>query len=142
MEKASARRDVRRFLGGIPVMSSAPADVVATAVPDIASLTAADEQALDQCKGVTDAFARAIRLELAPGELEDERRSSRVREEAEAFVEEGDYDAALECYDRLLRARPEETSVWFDRAETLVLLDRAEEALQCYARVLDVDRGK
>src|SRR2546427_218566 len=141
LEKDSARREVLRFLGGIPGMSAAPADVVATAFPDIASLTAADEKALTQCKGVTDALARAIRLELAPGELEDERRSTRVREEAQAFVEEGNYDAALECYDRLLRARPEEPSAWFDRAEILVLLDRSEEALQCYARVLDVDRG-
>src|SRR3989442_1575051 len=141
LEKDSARREVLRFFGGIPGMSAAQADVVATAFPDITWLTAADEKALTQCKGVTDALARAIRLELAPGELEDERRSTRVREEAQAFVEEGNYDAALECYDRLLRARPEETSVWFDRAEILVLLDRPEEALQCYARVLDVDRG-
>lgn len=141
LEKDSARREVLRFLGSIPGMSAAQADVIATAFPDIASLTAADEKALTQCKAVTDALARAIRLELAPGELEDERRSTRLREEAQAFVEEGDYDAALECYDRMLRARPEETSVWFDRAELLVLLDRPEEALQCYTRILDVDRG-
>src|SRR5439155_396551 len=75
------------------------------------------------------------------GELEDERRSTRLREEAQAFVAEGNYDAALECYDRLFRARPEETSVWFDRAEVLVLLDRSEEALQSYTRILDADRG-
>src|SRR6266581_2134139 len=141
LEKDSARREVLRFLGAIPGMSASQADVLATGFPDIASLTAADEKALTQCKGVTDALARAIRLELAPGELEDERRSTRLREEAQAFVEEGNYDAALQCYDRLLRARPEETSVWFDRAEVLVLLDRSEEALQSYARILDVDRG-
>jgi len=141
LEKDSARREVLRFLGGIPGMSAAQADVVATAFPDIASLTAADEKALTQCKGVTDALARSIRLELAPGELEDERRSTRLREEAQAFVAEGNYDAALECYDRLFRARPEETSVWFDRAEVLVLLDRSEEALQSYTRILDADRG-
>src|SRR5712692_4708674 len=141
LEKDSARREVLRFLGGIPGMSAGQADVVATAFPDIASLTAADEKALTQCKGVTDALARAIRLELAPGELEDERRSTRLREEAQAFVEEGNYDAALECYDRLLRGRPEETSVWFDRAEVQVLLGRPEEALQSSARVLDVDRS-
>ena len=141
LEKDSARREVLRFLGAIPGMSASQADVLATAFPDIASLTAADEKALTQCKGVTDALARAIRLELAPGELEEERRSSRLREEAQAFVEEGDYAAALECYDRLLRSRPEETSVWFDRAEILVLLDRPEEALGAYTRILDLDRG-
>src|SRR5437870_1920139 len=122
-------------------MSASQADVIATAFPDIASLGSADEKALTQCKGVTDALARAIRLELAPGELEEERRSSRLREEAQAFVEEGDYAPALECYDRLLRSRPEETSVWFDRAELLVLLDRPEEALGAYTRILDLDRG-
>ena len=141
LEKDSARREVLRVLGAIPGMSTAQADVIATAFPDIASLTAADEKALTQCKGVTGALAHAIRLELAPGELEDERRSSRLREEAQAFIEEGEYDAALECYDRLLRSRPEETSVWFDRAELLVLLDRPEEALQCYTRILDFDPG-
>src|SRR5437667_12026382 len=98
-------------------MSTAQADVVATACPDIASLTAADEKALTQCKGVTDALARSIRLELVPDELEDERRSTRLREEAQAFVAEGNYDAALECYDGLFRARQEETSVGFERAE-------------------------
>src|SRR5712692_2694722 len=106
LEKDSARREVLRFLGAIPGMSAAQADVIATAFPDIASLSAADEKALTQCKGVTDALARAIRLEIAPGELEDERRSIRLREEARAFAEEADYDAALECYDRLLRGRP------------------------------------
>src|SRR5947209_10808744 len=119
-----------RFHGAIPGMSASQADVIATAFPDIDSLTAADEKAMTQCKGVTDALARAIRLELAPGELEDERRSSRLREEAQAFVEEGDYDAALECYDRLLRARPEETSVWFDRAELLVRSEEHTSELQ------------
>src|SRR5439155_498614 len=84
---------------------------------------------------------RLFGRELAAGELEDERRSSRLREEAQPFIEEGEYDAALECYDRLLRSRPEETSVWFDRAELLVLLDRPEEALQCYTRILDFDPG-
>src|SRR5256885_888293 len=141
LEKDSARREVLRFLGAIPGMSASQADVIATAFPDIASLGSADEKALTQCKGVTDALARAIRLELAPGELEAERRSSRLREEAQAFVEEGDYAPALECYDRLLRSRPEETSVWFDRAELLVLLDRPEEALGAYTRILDLDRG-
>src|SRR5256884_354314 len=87
LEKDSARREVLRFLGAIPGMSASQADVIATAFPDIVSLTAADEKALTQCKGVADALARAIRLELAPGELEEERRSSRLREEAQASVE-------------------------------------------------------
>src|SRR5207247_10527271 len=48
LEKDSARHEVLRFLGAIPGMSTAQADVIATAFPDIASLTAADENAPTQ----------------------------------------------------------------------------------------------
>ena len=139
LEEDEARREVLRFLGTIPGMSESEADVIATAFPDMPSLQSANVKALTQCKGVTDALARAIRLELVPGEVEGEQHANHLREEAQAFLAEGDYEAAMECYDRLLRERPEETGLWFDRAEILVLLDRPEEALQCYQRVLDVD---
>lgn len=141
LEKDEALREVLRFLGTIPGMSEPQADVIATAFPDMASLQAADVKALTQCQGVTDALARSIRFELVPGEVDEEQHATLLREEAQAFLEEGDYDAALECYDRLLRDRPEEIGLWFDRAEVLVLLHRTEEALQCYRRVLDVDRN-
>ena len=140
LEKDESRRDVLRFLGTVPGMTEAEADVIATAFPDMDSLQTADVKALTQCRGVTEALARAIRFEIVPGEVEEEQRAIELREEAQAFLEEGDYEAALECYDRLLRERPEDTALWFDRAELLVLLDRPEEALQCYTRVLDVDR--
>ncbi|TLZ81858.1 MAG: tetratricopeptide repeat protein, partial [Methanobacteriota archaeon] len=141
LEKDTARREVLRFLTTVPGVSLDQADVIATAFPDMASLGAADAKALTQCKGVTGALARAIRLELAPGQVEQEQRATRLREEAQGFIEEGEYRAALDCYDRLLRERPEDVAVWFDRAELLVLLDRPEEALQCYTRIVDVDRG-
>lgn len=140
LEEDEARREVLRFLGTIPGMSASEADVIAAAFPDMESLQSADASALQQCKGVTPTLARAIRHELVPGEVDEEERASRLREEAHAFLEEGDYAAALDCYDRLLRERPQEISFWFDRAELLVLLRRPEEALQCYRRVLDVDR--
>jgi len=141
IEKDAARRDVLRFLGTVPGMSEAQADVIASAFPDMASLESADAKALTQCQGVTDALARAIRYELVPGEVDEEQVATRLQEEALAFLGEGDYQAALACYDRLLRDRPEETSVWFDRAELLVLLGRKEEALESYQRVIDADRG-
>jgi len=141
LEKDTARREVLRFLTTVPGVSLDQADVIATAFPDMASLGAADAKALTQCKGVTGALARAIRLEIAPGQVEQEQRATRLREEAQGFIEEGEYRAALDCYDRLLRERPEDVAVWFDRAELLVLLDRPEEALQCYTRIVDVDRG-
>ena len=141
LEKDVARRDVLRFLGTVPGMSEAQADVIASAFPDMASLESADAKALTQCQGVTDALARAIRYELVPGEVDEEQVATRLQEEALAFLGEGDYEAALDCYDRLLRDRPEQMSVWFDRAELLVLLGRKEEALGSYQRVIDVDRG-
>ena len=128
LEKDEARREVLRFLGTVPGMSESNADVIATAFPDLPSLQSADVKALTQCRGVTDALARAIRLELVPGEVEGEEHANHLREEAQAFLAEGDYDAVVECYDRLLRERPEEIGVWLDRAEILVLLDRPEEA--------------
>ena len=140
LEKDESRREVLRFLGTVPGMTEDSADVIATAFPDMASLQAADAMALAQCRGVSDALARAVRLELAPGEVEGEDRATDLREAAQAFMEEGDYAAALPFYDRLLRERPEEPSIWFDKAELLILLDRSEEALQCYTRVLDLDR--
>src|SRR5439155_1555722 len=105
LEKDAARRDVLRFLGTVPGMSEAQADVIASAFPDMASLESADAKALTQCQGVTDALARAIRYELVPGEVDEEQVATRLQEEALAFLGEGDYEAALDCYDRLLRAR-------------------------------------
>ena len=141
LEKDAARREVLRFLGRVPGMSEAQADVIATAFPDLSSLQAADEKALTQCRGVTENLARAIRFDLVPGEVDQEQHAARLREEAQAFLGEKDYDAALDCYDRLLRDCPEDVGTWFDRADVLVLLNRKEEALQSYRRVLDQDRA-
>ena len=140
LERDEARREVLRFLGEVPGMTEQTAGVIATAFPEMGSLEAADVKALTQCKGVTEAQARAVRLALVPGEVEDEQRTRDLREEAQAFMEEGDYRAALEVYTGLVREKPEDTALWFDKAELLVLLDRGEEALQCYTRVLDLDR--
>ncbi len=141
LEKDEARQEVLRFLGTVPGMTEEAARVIATAFPDMASLQGANGKALAQCKGVTEPLARAIRYELAPGEVEDEHHTILLREEAQGFMEEGNYQSALECYDRMLQERTEDTLLWFDKAELLVLLDRSEEALRCYTRVLDLDRG-
>lgn len=140
VEKVEARRDVLRFLGTVPGMGESQAEAIATAFSDMASLQAADERSLAQCEGVTDALARSIRYELMPGAGEEERRAVHLREEAQAFLAERAYEAALDCYDRLLRERPEETGLWYDRANVLGLLRRVEDALESYQKVLDRDR--
>lgn len=139
-EKSEARREVLRLLASVPGMTEDEASVIATAFPDMEALQAADAKALTQCQGVTEALAHAIRYALVPGEVEEEKRARDLREEAQSFLEEGNYRASLECYDRLVAERPEDVSLWFDKAELLVLLDRPEEALQCYTRVIDLDR--
>ncbi len=140
LERDEARLEVLKFLDTVPGMTEDAAQVLATVFPDMASLRAADARALTQCQGVTEALARAIRFELVPGEVEDEQRAIDLREEAQAFLEDGDYRAALQCYDRLLAEHPEDKVFWFDKAEIHVILDEPEEALQCYTRVLDLDR--
>ena len=140
LEKDEARLAVLQFLDTVPGMTEDAAQTLVTVFPDLASLRAADARALTQCQGVTDALAKAIRFELVPGEVEDEQRAIDLREEAQAFLEEGDYRAALQCYDRLLAEHPGDKVFWFDKAELHVLLDEREEALQCYTRVLDLDR--
>jgi tetratricopeptide (TPR) repeat protein len=141
LEKNESRRAVLRFLGQVPGMTEAQADVIATAFPDLASLETADAKALTQCQGVTETLARAIRHELVPGEVDDEQHATQLREQAQAFLEEGNYRAALASYDRLLEDRPSEVGLWFDRADVLVLLDRKEDAIQCYRRVVELDRA-
>ena len=140
LEKDAARREVLRFLGSVLGMTEEAADVIATAFPDLKSLEAADVQALGQCRGVSSALARAIRYALVPGEVEGEQRSIELRSEAIAFMEEGDFEGAHEIMSSLLRANPQDASLLFDKAELLILLDRPEEALACYTRVLDLDR--
>lgn len=140
LEQDEHRLEVLKFLGAVPGMTEDVAQALTNAFPDLPSLRAADVRALEQCQVVTPALARAIRYEFVPGEVEDEQRAIDLREEAQAFLEEGDYRAALECYDRLLAERPEDKVFWFDKAELHVLLEEPEEALQCYTRVLDLDR--
>ncbi len=140
VEKDEARLGVLKLLDTVPGMTEAVAQTLVTVFPDVASLRAADAKALTQCQGVTEALARAIRFELVPGEVEDEQRTIDLREEAQAFLEEGDHRAALQCYDRLVAEHPEDKVFWFDKAELHVLLEESEEALQCYTRVLDLDR--
>jgi len=140
LEKDEKRLEVLKAVGTVPGMTESIAQVLVAAFPDLDSLRSADAKALEQCQGVTPGLAKAIRFELVPGEVEDEARTIDLREEAQTFLEEGDYRAALQCYGRLLAEHPEDKVFWFDKAEIHVLLNETEDALQCYTRVLDLDR--
>ena len=140
LEKDESRLEVLKFLDTVPGMTEDVAQALAIAFPTMPLLRAADAKALEQAQGVTPALAKAVRYEFVPGEVEEEQRAIDLREEAQAFLEEGDYRAALDCYNRLLAEHPDDKVFWFDKAELHALLDEKEEALQCYTRVLDLDR--
>ncbi len=127
LEKDTARREVLRFLTTVPGVSLDQADVIATAFPDMASLEGADAKALAQCKGVTGALARAIRLELAPGEVEQEQRATRLREEAQSFILDVDRG---------------NRQAWYERANLQFGLGRLADAVLALREALSLEPSK
>src|SRR2546422_1044415 len=155
LEKDSARREVLRFLGGIPRMSAAQADVVATAFPDITSLTAADEKALTQCKGVTDALARATyeranllfglgRLSVAVDALRDALRlepskSRDVVPKAEQLRRDGHPSEAIRLFQAVLEITPDDPRAILGLGDAFIDLGDADAAEAQFTRALGKD---
>jgi len=137
-EKDERRRAVMEVLDTVPGMTIPTAKVITNAFPDLDSLKTADVKALMQCQGVTDALAREIRALIAPDEKEV---PLGYREQAHTMLEEGDIEGARRVLDDALRERPDDESLWVEKAELLILLNRPSEALHCYNRVLDLNRG-
>ena len=137
-EKDERRRAVMEVLDTVPGMTIPTAKVITNAFPDLGSLKTADVKALMQCQGVTDALAREIRAFIAPDEKEV---PLGYREQAHTMLEEGDIEGARRVLDDALRERPDDESLWVEKAELLILLNRPSEALHCYNRVLDLNRG-
>ncbi len=137
-EKDERRRSVMELLDGVPGMTIRTAKAIVNAFPDLKSLQEADENALAQCEGVTEALAREIRALVSPkgpGAPVD------LREQARNMLEEGDTEGALRVIEQVLQDAPEDETAWFDKAELEVMLNRPGEALHCYNRVLDLNRG-
>ncbi len=137
-EKDERRRAVMEVLDTVPGMTIPTAKAITNAFPDLDSLQTADVKALMQCQGVTDALAREIRALIAPGEKEV---PLDYREQAHTMLEEGDIEGARRVLDDALRERPDDESLWVEKAELLILLNRPSEALHCYNRALDLNRG-
>ncbi|HEX7077486.1 MAG TPA: metallopeptidase family protein [Candidatus Eisenbacteria bacterium] len=60
---------------------------------------------------------------------DDDDPAAELVEEGEDALEEGDYERALDCFDRALKEDPDHWGAGLDRAETLHLLWRTQEAL-------------
>src|SRR3972149_4601667 len=126
------------FLDTVPGMTIKTAKAGTNAVPDMDSLRTAEVKALSQCDGMTEAMAKEIRALLAPEALEA---PMDLREQAHLLLEDGDTEGALRIVEQALKDRPDDETAWFDKAELLVMLERPAEALHCYTRVLDLNRG-
>ncbi|OGS50041.1 MAG: hypothetical protein A3K65_06080 [Euryarchaeota archaeon RBG_16_68_12] len=137
-EKDDRRRAVMELLDGVPGMTIRTAKAITNAFPDIDSLRGADVKALTQCEGVTEALAKEIRALVAPESVDA---PPDLQEQARGMLEEGDTEGALRVIEQLLRDDPKDETAWFDKAELEIMLDRPNEALHCYNRVLDLNRG-
>ena len=138
VEKDERRRAVMEFLDTVPGMTIKTAKAVTNAFPDMDSLRAAEVKALSQADGMTEAMAKEIRALVAPEALEA---PMDLREQAHLLLEDGDTEGALRIVEQALKERPDDETAWFDKAELLVMLERPAEALHCYTRVLDLNRG-
>ena len=58
-----------------------------------------------------------------------------------AYAREGQYDRAVECYDRVLEVNPDDTGALKGKAAALINLDQPVEAAKCYMRLQRLQRG-
>jgi len=136
-EKDDLRRAVMEFLDTVPGMTIRTAKAIATAFPDLESLRRAEVRSLEQCDGVSSHLAKQIRSLIAPDTSEA---PLDLREQAHLLLEDGDDEGALRVIEQHLRDHGDDEIAWFDKAELMVMLGRASEALECYNRVIALNR--
>lgn len=54
-------------------------------------------------------------------------------------VDRGEYEPALTAYDRLLEVNPRDDVAWTAKGDALTLLNRNDEATDCYRRAIDIN---
>ena len=50
----------------------------------------------------------------------------------------GDFQGALECYNKIIKLNPEDPEVWNAKGNILSEMNRTEEALECYDKALEL----
>ena len=136
-ERDELRRAVMEFLDTVPGMTIRTETAIATAFPDMESLRRAEVRALVQCEGVSEAMATHIHSLVAP---EASQGPMDLREQAQLLLEDGDDEGAVRVIDQYLRDHADDEAAWFDKAELMIMLGRLPEALQCYNRVIGLNR--
>ena len=55
------------------------------------------------------------------------------------FLEEGDFENALSCFEKALKERPNDPDILNKKGVTLRSMGRYQEAIQCFNQALEID---
>ena len=59
-------------------------------------------------------------------------------DEGNSFFDEGKFQNAISCYDKIIEKEPKNLSAWLNKGASLSELGKLEEAIVCYDKVLDL----
>lgn len=57
----------------------------------------------------------------------------------ENFMEKGQYQNALACFEQAILLNPDDPDLWNSKASALRSMGRYEEAIECFNRSLEID---
>ncbi len=137
--KAAEAEDKRRLfflLFSMEGMSRHAARALADAFVTEETIRNASVEDLAAVPGVLPEQAALIRDAFTAG-AQPERRD--LRDKAQEMLEEGEEQAALEVFEEIVRENPEDAEAWFNRGEMYTSLDRRDEAIASYERVLALE---
>lgn len=132
---AMAKRSLFFLLFSMDGMSRHAAHALADAFLTQDRLREASLEEIGAIEGVLPEQAALVR-DTFSGEG-PERRD--LREKVIEMLEEGDNAAALEVFDEIVRENPEDADAWYNRGELLAILNRPDEAIAAYERVLQIE---
>ncbi len=64
---------------------------------------------------------------------------SKIVSKGEDFMENGQYEDALACFEQAILLSPEDPDLWNSKASALRSMGRYEEAIECFNRSLEID---
>jgi tetratricopeptide (TPR) repeat protein len=72
--------------------------------------------------------------------LEDMDKGNMVkwREEGDRFFDLGEYERAIECYNKAIESNSEDAVAWFGKGKACYKLGRYKEAIDCFGKVREL----
>jgi tetratricopeptide (TPR) repeat protein len=147
MDEEGDREEIIDFLLQIEGIGRSKAKTICNhGIDSIEGLKEASVEDLTRVKGISKKIAKNIRskIQSEPVDVEplrdlQEEGVEETMETARAYLEEGDYENALACYDILVGKDPGNDEAWFNKGEVLQALGRPKEAVEAYDRVISID---